>query len=63
VLKSRCEQGLRISISALEDRIADYEAFVRWPALIESLNKDLEILKAAYFNRYQKQYVKSFNPR
>jgi len=50
--KARTELGMRISIASLEDRIAVYERFVGWPALIESLKVDLQTIKDIYKERH-----------
>jgi hypothetical protein len=55
-LKCRYERGLRIAIYDLEKRIGSYEDFVKWPALVESLKKDFDFLKAEYARRHGKEY-------
>ena len=45
-VKSERKPPIRRTIKMLEERIAVYKAMVKWPALIESLERDLEALKA-----------------
>lgn len=61
-LRSKGEPGLRVSIVCLEDRIETYKRSVRWPALEQSLQKDLDTIKKVYKERYG-EYVPRFYPR